>query len=36
MNINAQRAKGLAIPFDQQRLDRLMGEAGIDVVIATS
>jgi Xaa-Pro aminopeptidase len=36
MNINAQRSSGLAIPFDHQRLDRLMDEAGIDVVIATS
>ena len=36
MNVNAQRSSGLAIPFDHQRLDRLMDEAGIDVVIATS
>ncbi len=36
MNVNAQRASGLAIPFDHQRLDRLMDEAGIDVVLATS
>src|SRR5215471_21421351 len=36
MNINAQQPSGLAIPFDHQRLDRLMEEAGIDVVIATS
>jgi Xaa-Pro aminopeptidase len=36
MNINAQRAGGLKIPFDRSRLDRLMDEAGIDVVIATS
>lgn len=36
MNVNAQRASGLAIPFDHSRLDRLMDEAGIDVVIATS
>ncbi|MDO9412405.1 MAG: Xaa-Pro peptidase family protein [Pseudolabrys sp.] len=35
MNVSAQAA-GLAIPFDHQRLDRLMDEAGIDVVIATS
>ncbi len=27
---------GLAIPFDHTRLDRLMDEAGIDVVLATS
>jgi Xaa-Pro aminopeptidase len=36
MNVNAHAAKGLAIPFDHHRLDRLMDEAGIDVVLATS
>jgi Xaa-Pro aminopeptidase len=36
MNVNAQPSSGLAIPFDHHRLDRLMDEAGIDVVIATS
>jgi Xaa-Pro aminopeptidase len=36
VNVNAQPAKGLAIPFDHNRLDRLMDEAGIDVVLATS
>ncbi len=36
MNVNAQPRSGLAIPFDQNRLDRLMDAAGIDVVIATS
>jgi len=36
MNVNTQSAKGLAIPFDHARLDRLMDEAGIDVVLATS
>src|SRR5438046_1605401 len=36
MNINAQPSSGLAIPFDHHRLDRLMDEAGIDIVIATS
>ena len=36
MNVSAQPAKGLAIPFDHHRLDRLMDEAGIDVVLATS
>ena len=36
MNVNAQSAQGLAIPFDHARLDRLMDEAGIDVVLATS
>ena len=36
MNVSAQAASGLAIPFDHTRLDRLMEAAGIDVVIATS
>ncbi len=36
MNVSAQPQGGLAIPFDHARLDRLMDEAGIDVVIATS
>jgi Xaa-Pro aminopeptidase len=36
MNVNTQSAKGLAIPFDHARLDRLMDEAGIDVMLATS
>ncbi|MEP7031073.1 MAG: Xaa-Pro peptidase family protein [Pseudolabrys sp.] len=36
MNVSAQHSSGLKIPFDHQRLDRLMEEAGIDVVIATS
>jgi Xaa-Pro aminopeptidase len=36
MNVNAAPAKALAIPFDHARLDRLMDEAGIDVVLATS
>ena len=36
MNVNAQPAKALAIPFDHARLDRLMDEAGVDLVIATS
>lgn len=39
MNVNAQSAKaakGLAIPFDHARLDRLMDAAGIDVLLATS
>ena len=30
------KQSGLAIPFDHHRLDRLMEEAGIDVVLATS
>ena len=36
MNVSAVETSGLKIPFDHQRLDRLMDEAGIDVVIATS
>jgi Xaa-Pro aminopeptidase len=36
MNVNASAAKGLAIPFDHARLDRLMDERGIDVLLATS
>ncbi len=36
MNASAKPASGLAIPFDHHRLDRLMDEAGIDVVLATS
>ena len=36
MNVNAQPAKALAIPFDHNRLDRLMEEAGIDLLLATS
>lgn len=36
MNVGAQHSSGLAIPFDHSRLDRLMDEAGIDLVIATS
>jgi len=36
MNVNAPPSKALAIPFDHQRLDRLMDEAGIDVLLSTS
>ena len=36
MNVSANPKSGLAIPFDHTRLDRLMDEAGIDVVVATS
>ena len=36
MNVNAQASKALAIPFDHQRLDRLMDDAAIDVLLATS
>jgi Xaa-Pro aminopeptidase len=36
MNVSTQPKGSLAIPFDHQRLDRLMDEAGIDVIVATS
>ncbi len=36
MNVTAPSASGLAIPFDHTRLDRLMDDAGIDVVVVTS
>ena len=36
MNVNAPPAKALAIPFDHNRLDRLMDAAGIDLLLATS
>ncbi len=36
MNITAHPAPGIAVPFDTDRLDRLMDEAGIDVLLATS
>ena len=36
MNVITQPKGSLAIPFDHHRLDRLIEEAGIDVVIATS
>lgn len=36
MNIQTDHAPLAAIPFDQKRLDRLMDEAGIDVLLATS
>ena len=36
MNVSTQPQGSLAIPFDHQRLDRLMDEAGIDVIVATS
>jgi Xaa-Pro aminopeptidase len=36
MNVSAQKTSGIAIPFDHSRLDRLMEEAGIDLVLATS
>jgi Xaa-Pro aminopeptidase len=36
MNVSAQHSSGLAVPFDRARLDRLMEQAGIDVILATS
>ena len=36
MNIASRSATNIAIPFDQERVDRLMDEAGIDVLLATS
>ncbi len=36
MNIIAGKETAVAVPFDQGRLDRLMDEAGIDVLLATS
>ncbi len=36
MSVSTQPVSRLAIPFDHQRLDRLMDEAGIDVIVATS
>ena len=36
MNVSAQPQGGLAIPFDHVRLDRLMEQAGIDLLLATS
>jgi Xaa-Pro dipeptidase len=36
MNINAGRTIAIEPPFDTARLDRLMEEAGIDVLLATS
>jgi Xaa-Pro aminopeptidase len=36
MNISAQHSSSLKTPFDHKRLDRLMDEAGIDVIVATS
>jgi Xaa-Pro aminopeptidase len=36
MNVSTQNPSGLKIPFDHQRLDRLMDAAGIDVIAATS
>ena len=36
MNVSAQHSSALKVPFDHKRLDRLMDEAGIDVLLATS
>src|SRR5215510_7511758 len=36
MNIKADNTQQLAVPFDHEKLDRLMDAAGIDVLIATS
>jgi Xaa-Pro aminopeptidase len=36
MNIATRDAKNLAIPFDQGRVDRIMDEAGLDVLLASS
>ncbi|TIR85373.1 MAG: aminopeptidase P family protein, partial [Mesorhizobium sp.] len=36
MNIAPGKTEASGIPFDQVRVDRLMEEAGIDVLFATS
>ena len=36
MTANGRTANPKSIPFDTMRLDRLLDEAGIDVLIATS
>lgn len=36
MNIAPGKSSAVAVPFDQARVDRLMDEAGIDVLFATS
>ena len=36
MNVSAQNPSGLKIPFDHVRLDRLMEQAGLDLLVATS
>jgi Xaa-Pro aminopeptidase len=36
MNAPSGKSSGLEIPFDHARVDRLMEEAGIDVLVATS
>ena len=36
MNIKADNTQQLAVPFNHEKLDRLMAAAGIDVLVATS
>ena len=36
MNIASRDATNIAIPFDQARVDRIMDEAGLDVLLASS
>ncbi|MDQ6434276.1 Xaa-Pro peptidase family protein [Mesorhizobium sp. LHD-90] len=36
MNIKSQAAGEIAIPFDHEKLDRLMDAAGLDILVATS
>ncbi|MEQ1951308.1 Xaa-Pro peptidase family protein [Mesorhizobium sp. CN2-181] len=36
MNIKSQTAGEIAIPFDHEKLDRLMDAAGLDILVATS
>ncbi|NGO51198.1 M24 family metallopeptidase [Allomesorhizobium camelthorni] len=36
MNAPSGKSSGIGIPFDQARVDRLMEEAGLDVLVATS
>jgi Xaa-Pro aminopeptidase len=36
MNVKAENARAAAVPFDHEKLDRLMEKAGIDVLVATS
>jgi Xaa-Pro dipeptidase len=36
MNIAARNAENVATPFDRARVDRIMDEAGLDVVLASS
>jgi Xaa-Pro dipeptidase len=36
MNIATRDAQNIAIPFDQARVDRIMDEAGLDVLLASS